>query len=157
MISKFLKTQLVELPIVAASTASRFYFPTQNFLRAKRIMSIQTFTVTDIPTSPQGNALVPTANFKVAYLTLYGENPEPKDADGLPSTGAGEWISRLPLIALHNISNGTDPFVYDLAEFVPRNIVWEKSYVDVIGGLGGASPALSFLFEVGYQGNGGDN
>jgi hypothetical protein len=144
-----IKTQLVELPVTASTTLRKFNFPTQNFLRAKQITSIEILSVTDMSVSPQGNTLPTTANLTSGYLTLYGDNPEKTNADG-------EWMQQIPLPVLHRINNGVDPFVFGLYTLVPRKIVWEKSYIEVFAALGN-NAALSFLFLVGYQGNEGDN
>lgn len=153
------KTQLVEIPIQTAnSTAQQFKFPTQDFLREKFIISIEAYTVTDIPLSPIGNAVITAVNMQNAFLTLYGQNPEAKDGQGIPSSGEGQWMEQIPLITLHRTQNATpDPFVRSLYGMAPRNIVWEKSFVQLAAGqtLGNADP-VSFLFLVGYIGNAGD-
>jgi hypothetical protein len=144
-----IKQQLVELPILANTTLRKFNFPTQNFLRAKNIVSIEIYTVNDMTVSPQGNTLPTTGNLTSGYLTLYGDNPEAKNADG-------EWLQQIALPSLHRINNLIDPFVFGLYTLQPRKIVWEKSYVELFAAAGNTAN-LSFLFLVGYQGNEGDN
>jgi hypothetical protein len=146
---KCIKSQLVENPIVAASTKSRFYFPTQNFLRLKQIVSIEILTNLDASQAPSGNDVTTGADLISGYLTLYGDNPEAANAQG-------EWVQQIPLISLHRINNGVDPFVFGLFNMLPRNIVWEKSYVETFPALT-PDTDTSFLFQVGYLGNEGDN
>lgn len=146
-----IKTTLLELPIVSGSTALSFYFPTQNFLRDKEVVSIETFFNTDVPNSPYtiDNELPTPAQGATAFLTLYGANPEDKSA-------MAEWMELIPLVSLHRINNQADPFVFSLYTLVPRKIVWEKSYITLTAPLG-ADTGVSFLFLIGYQGNDGDN
>jgi hypothetical protein len=147
---KCIKSQLVENPINAGSTKNRYNFPTQNYLRLKQIISIEVLTVNDISVCPSGNDVITEAILKQSFLTLYGDNPEAPNAQG-------EWIEQIPLTALHRISNGTDPFIYGLFNMVPRNIVWEKSYIDIFGTVPTLENNTSFVLNVGYQGNEGDN
>lgn len=143
-----IKTQLVELPINAGSTLQRFYFPQQTFLRSKQICSLETYTVDDLTISPQGNTLPTIANLQSAYLTLYGDDPEDTNAKG-------EWIVQLPLFNLHSLFNITSgaPWQQQIYNLVPRNIVWEKSYIDLGAPLGNIAN-LSFVLNVGYLGTG---
>jgi hypothetical protein len=144
-----IKSQIVENPINAGATKQKFNFPTQNYLRKKQIVSIEIFTSTDQTVSPSNNAVTTAAVNKTGYLTLYGDNPEAPNAQG-------EWIQQIPLSSLHRLSNGVDPFVFGLFNMLPRNIVWEKSYVELFATF---TPDVdtSFLFNVGYMGNEGDN
>jgi hypothetical protein len=144
-----IKSQIVELQVAANSTLQRFTFDTQNFLRLKNIVSLQVYTTNDMTTSPLGNTLPTTANVKGAYLTLYGQNPENTSAQGV-------WLQQIPLWDMHNLINGVDPYVFDLYTLMPRVIVWEKSYIDTTAVLGNDT-ALSWVFNVGYCGNQGDN
>lgn len=146
---KAIKLQLVENPIIAASTKSRIYFPTQNFLRLKQIVSIEVFSNLDASTAPSGNAVATGAMIISGYLTLYGDNPEAPNAQG-------EWVQQIPLSSLHRINNNTDPFVFGLFNMMPRNVVWEKSFVETFPAITPGADT-SFLFQVGYMGNQGDN
>jgi hypothetical protein len=143
------KSTLIELQVQANSTGVNFTFDQQQFLLQKDIISLETFTVTDMPISPLGNILPTAANILNSFLTLYGSNPQ--DAQS-----KGEWLIQIPLITLHRINNGTDPYVWDLYTQVPRNIVWEKSKVTLATGTLGNASTLSFVFNVGYSGNLGD-
>lgn len=149
----------MELPVIANTTLTNPKFPTQDFLRSKFIVSIETFSVHDIAFAPSGNTLPTTANLMASFLTLYGQNPEPVDAQGIPSSGDGQWMENIPLVSLHRATNAVpDPYVRQLYMMKPRVIVWEKSFVSLANGQTlGNSAALSFVFLVGYIGNAGDN
>lgn len=155
------KTQLVEIPVNTITSPNiQFKFPTQDFLREKYIVSIETYNVQDVSNAPNsGNALITAANMITAFLTLYEQNPESKDAQGIPSSGQGQWDELIPLTSLHRVqATAGTPFVRQLHYMVPRIITWEKSYVQLASGtlLGNATP-VSFLFKVGYIGNAGDS
>lgn len=159
-ILQIVKSQLVEIPIqTVGSTAAQYKFPTQDFLRGKYIVGIEAFNVVDMPVSPQsGFALITNANMLASFLTLYEQQPEQTDAQGITSTGEGQWNELMPLISLHRTSNGTSPFVYELSYFTPRIVIWEKSYVQLANGVTlGNGAAVSYVFQVYYIGNGGDN
>jgi len=154
------KTQLVEIPIeTVGTTKTSFKFPTQDFLRGKFIVSIEAFNVSDVPVAPNsGFAVITATNMQNAFLTLYEQNPEPVDAQGIESSGEGQWNELIPLISLHRVQNTTpSPFTRGLTLFQPRVVIWEKSYRQLANGttLGNAA-ATSFLSQVGYVGNAGD-
>src|ERR1700749_281063 len=152
------KTQVLELPVIAGTTLAQFKFPTQDFLRQKYIISIEAFSAVDVPFAPSGTAVITSANLKNAFLQLYGQNPEAVDAQGIKSSGDGTWMDNIPLVAMHRTFNGTDPAVRDLYGMVPRTIIWEKSFVNLANGQTlGNDAAISFLFLVGYIGNAGDS
>lgn len=145
-----IKTVAVELQIDTASTLQVFNFSTQNFLRAKEIVSLEILTPNDVSLTPLGFALPDISVFSSAYLTLYGANPENKNA-------FGDWVQKVPFYSMHRIDNGTDPYVRDLFTLLPRNIVWEKSTISIGTALGNSGGPVSFLLNVGYIGNQGDN
>lgn len=156
---KMIKSQLVELVIPAAPGSLRkFTFETQNFLRLKQIVSLEVLTDLDASVSPQGNTPLTGAQLITGYITFYGKNPEPTvdSGTGKATYSDGEWVQQIPLSTLHRLNNGTDPFVFGLLNMVPRNIVWEKSYVEFFADLGNETSAC-VLFNVGYSGNEGDN
>lgn len=159
-IDQVVKTQLVEISIPTTNTTlTQFKFPTQDFLRGKYIVSIEAFNVVDIPLSPIGNALITYVNMQNAFLTLYEQNPESTDAQGITSSGEGQWNENKPLVTLHRLQNAsTNAYARALTLFTPRVVVWEKSYVQLANSATlGNGAAVSFLFEVGYIGNAGDN
>jgi hypothetical protein len=149
-----IKTQCIELQVTTANTTqTNFTFDQQQFLVQKQIISIETFSADDLPFSPLGNILPTLANLKQCYADFYGANPEDPDAKGY-------WLEKVPLITLHRTVNGSDAYVRDLYTQMPRNLVWEKTKIYLVGGSPGAplgnASALSFVFQVGYQGNLGD-
>jgi hypothetical protein len=152
------KTQIVEIPVAAGTTLGQFKFPTQDFLRQKYIISIETYSVNDVAFAPSGNPLPTEANLKACFLQLYGQNPEAVDAEGIKSSGDGQWMDNIPLVSLHRTFNGVDPAVRDLYGMIPRTIIWEKSFINLANGqvLGNDAP-ISFLLLVGYIGNVGDS
>lgn len=158
---RVIKTTLIELPFTASDSLQKRYFPVQNFLRKKRIISVETYSVNDMPLSPitQSNVLPSTAQLMSATLSMYGDNPEmeynPNDPNS--SLNPAVWMDTIPLVSLHRLNNGADPFVFAIYEMHPRIIVWEKSFVELTAPLGDANPATSFVFLVGYLGNEGDN
>jgi|SRR5579859_192834 hypothetical protein len=147
---KAIKSQLVENPINAGSTKNQFNFPTQNYLRLKQIVSIEVLSTADITVCPSGNDVISSAILKQSFLTIYGDNPEAPNAQG-------QWIEQIPLVSLHRLNNGTDPFVFGLFNMIPRNIVWEKSFITIFGTFTPPSNNTSFVLNVGYMGNEGDN
>lgn len=156
-----IKTTLIELEFLQNDTLQKRYFNAANsaqFLREKDIVSIETYSVNDIPVSPftKTNVLPDSAQFKSASLTLYGNNPEVK-IDSTGSAAPAIWMDTIPLVSLHRLNNLVDPFVFALYSMVPRRISWEKSYIELSAVLGNADAPLSFVFLVGYMGNNGDN
>lgn len=158
-IDQVVKSQLVEIPIsTVSSNLTQFKFPTQDFLRGKYIVGIETFNVVDIPVSPIGNALITYVNMQNSFLTLYEQNPESVDAQTIQSSGEGQWNEGMPLVTLHRLQNAaTDAYARALTLFTPRVVIWEKSYVQLANGTSLANgAAVSFLFQVFYIGNAGD-
>lgn len=163
-----IKTQLVELFVQGApdpgNNNTRFYFVDQPFLRSKNVVSLETYFNSDNLgdgglTSPSGTPVFAGPLVANAYLSLYGNDPETPPRN--PTSGVttapggvvaqGEWIQNFPLLSLHRVNNQTDPFVFAKETFIPRIIVWEKSYV-TIPIAGGFIDNACFLFNVGYTG-----
>ena len=144
-----IKSQIVELVVPANSTQVNFTFNFQQFLGQKNIISLETFTINDMPVSPLGNILPTYAQLSNAFVTFYGQNPEDTSSNGI-------WLSEIPMVTLHRMINGTDPYVRDLYSQMPRVIVWEKSKITLATGNLGNEAQLSFVFQVGYSGNMGD-
>ena len=140
------KVQLIEIAIPgtgSANTQTRVTFPDQPFLRTKYINSLEIYTSNEITTSPLGNAILSSAQLKTGYLSLYGQDPESQQSEGV-------WFQLVPLVDLHRIVNGTDPYVFHPYEIEPRQIQWEKSQFFFSAQLGNTA-ALSILLKVGYQ------
>lgn len=126
MAFKTQKYELVELVLPAATTPqSRYGFPDLPKLRYTSLQAVETFTENSVTISPLGNALIPIAAFKKAYLTLYIN--ERQDA------------YRIPLSSLNRVQNSsTDPFVRSIFEFNSQKVTWDKSYIEF-----GNTPTLS--------------
>lgn len=143
----FTKLQVVELDVtVAQGTSNNYQFTPQTYLSGaepKKITSIETFTSSELTTSPQGVALITPAQMKTSYLTLYFRDGKAANSDGL-------WIRQIPLVAFHRTVSGTDPYVRDLFLLDKPIVIWEKSYIETFPVLGNSSPA-AFVFSVGYE------
>lgn len=156
-----IKTQLVELLVQGVgggNTGTRFYFQDQPFLRSKNLVSLEVYTDADIALSPTNNAVAASAVLSQGFLNLYGNDPETppiNPTSGQTANGGvvsqGEWIQNFPLISLHRVNNQADPFVFMKETFIPRIIVWEKSYINFPVAIG-VTVNTSFLFNVGYVG-----
>ena len=74
------KTQLVEILVPqTSSTLGQFKFGTQDFLRGKYVISLETFDVVDMPIAPtSGYALITSANLLNSFLTTYNRTPKQK-------------------------------------------------------------------------------
>lgn len=143
------KTQIVELVAAGAggapNTLGQINFTPQTYLANKKILSIEVFTGNDLTTSPLGNVVVPTANMKGCYLTLYTSNPD-RDND------FSQWFQQRPLWSFHRVQNGTDPYVKELALIGGNIVSWEKSFVNVFTAGGLANTVnWSFVFDVSYE------
>lgn len=126
--AKHSKSQLIEivLPGVAGgNTQQKIQFPDQPYLRKKPIYAIEILTANDMTTSPQGNAVITSAQMKLSYLTLYLTDPQNVQ-------NVGEWIQLAPFALLHPVQNAaTDPFTRSRFELVGQTIYWEKCYINI--------------------------
>lgn len=143
----FKKLQVVELDVtVAQGTSNNYQFTPQTYLSGaepKKITSIETFTSSELTTSPQGVALITPAQLKTSYLTLYYRDNKTVNSDGL-------WIRQIPLVSFHRAISGTDPYVRDLFLLDKPIIVWEKSYIETYPALANSAP-VAYIFSVGYE------
>lgn len=140
------KTQWVELIVQGVSggnTQNQINFTPQNYLNGMEVLSIETYSVNDVPLSPNQNALPTITQLKSAFLTLYMTDPD-KPSD------IGQWVYNVPLITLHRVQNGTDAFTRELFRLSRSVISWEKSFISVSPALSNTTN-ISFLFNVGYQ------
>lgn len=166
-----IKTQLVELfvkgVVSTGNNNTRFYFTDQPFLRSKSIVSLETYFFEDSAgigesgglLAPSGTPVALAATATSGYLSLYGNDPETPPVN--PTSGVtqapgnvvaqGEWIQQFLLTSLHRINNQASPFVFEKETFIPRIIVWEKSYI-TIPVAGAFTTDFSFIFNVGYMG-----
>jgi hypothetical protein len=140
-----IKSQLIELIFPANSTATKFQFNDQPYLRNKQITGIEAFNANDVSNSPSGNTVVTATQLKQSYITLYLNDP------GAPQN-VGEWIQNVPLTILHRVQNASnDAFVRKPYDMVGQVIYWEKCFLTFSGSLGN-STNVSFLFNVYFKG-----
>lgn len=138
--------EMIEVNIPANSTATRFNVPDQPQLRTDQTMDvvvqgIETFTLTDIPLSPNGVSLPSIAELKQTFLVLY--------------VNGEESIFRIPLLKLHTINNFAEPFnnaEFDTPRFENLLVDWAKSYFFVPTPYGaGVFTTFSFLLGIVYK------
>ena len=149
---KFQKTQLVELQVgLSALSQQRYGFIDQPQLRSEMagtivlIDAIEAYNSDDMTNSPvTGRAIITPAIMKKAGITLYVGNPKTGVAN------KGEYINFCPLISMHRVDSGTNPYVRDLFIVPELGVDWSKSYVSVAPAIGG-STEYSFLFNVYYH------
>lgn len=154
-----IKYQIVEVQVLAGNTQPSFNFPPQPFLLGKKIISVETFTITDMPLSPvYGNPLPTLAQATSLFFSFYGADPDaPSNTQPVATLGQqpaqGLWLRTIPFVSIHRVNNHTDPYVFDLCELVPRNIAWEQSNIltKLAGGLDPGTN-ISIVLLVGYTG-----
>ena len=123
---KVKKSILVEtiIPGVAGgNTGTRFQIPDQPYLRNKKIVAIESYNASDIPTSPSQTAVAAFNQMQGTFLTLYtNEKTNPNKW--------GEFVKLVPLVCLHRMvgAAGAGLFVWHPFELVGQTIIWEKSY-----------------------------
>ncbi len=138
--------EMIETIIPANSTGTRFNFNDQPQLRTDQnadviTQGLEVYDVTDVPLSPNNNALITGANLKQTYLVLY--------------VNGEESLYRIPLVKLHTVNNFADP--YNAGECTtPRfdnlSIDWTKSYLFTPTAYnGGANTLFSVLLGVTYK------
>jgi hypothetical protein len=138
--------EMIETQIPANSTATRFNFNDQPQLRTDQtqdviIQGLETYTITDIPLSPNAVAVATALEMKSTYLVLY--------------VNGEESIFRIPLVKLHTINNFTDAFnngEADTPRFENLLVDWTKSYFLTPAAYGGGVfTTFSFLIGVVYK------
>lgn len=139
--------QLVEIIVPPSSaTATRIQLLDQPYLRNAFTWGLETFTVVDVPTSPQGNAVVTAAQLGSAFLTLYVNDSTPGQTDSL-----GEYINQQPMTVLHNLQNAsTNAFERAKYKMSGQRIQWDKSYITLGTALGNTGANVSFLLNVNF-------
>ena len=110
--------EAVEINVPNGSTLTRYSFPDLPNLRNAQITNIEVYTAGSLSASPlTGSTLMTTQDLKKSFLTLY--------------QGDLQLVYSLPVIRLNEISNGTDPFVYELPIVANMIVSWVKSYVSL--------------------------
>lgn len=139
--------ELVELPIPAASTGTRFPYPDIPQLRDDTtqdivIMGLETFSIDSMPLSANGNTVATLAQLLNSFLTLYIEGEES--------------MRQMPFVRLQPVwqSLATGNLQGLQTELAVENIRvdWNKSYVQAAAPFnGGANPAFSIMLGVWYK------
>jgi hypothetical protein len=123
--------QSIEIPIVSGNTLTRLFFQDQAQLRNAAVNSIAVYTPASITATPvTGSTPATLADLKKATLTLY--------------SGDLQVIYNIPLLSMNNISNGTDPFVFELPVLDGIVISWVKSYIQFSTAPATTNTAVSF-------------
>jgi hypothetical protein len=123
--------QAIEIPIVSGNTLTRLFFQDQAQLRNAAVNAITLYTPGSITATPvTGSTPATLADLKKATLTLY--------------SGDLQVIYNIPLLSLNNISNGTDPWVFELPMLDGIVISWVKSYIQFSTAPATTSTAVSF-------------
>ena len=123
--------QSIEVPIPTGSTLTKYFFQDQAQLRNATIQALQVYTTNTISATPlTGSTMVAAADMKKSFLTLY--------------SGDLQVVWNIPLLAMNNISNGTDPYVFELPIMQGIVISWVKSYVTLATAPGTTGVAYAF-------------
>ena len=123
--------QSIEVPIPTGSTLTKYFFQVQAQLRNATIQALQVYTTNTITATPlTGSTMVAAADMKKSFLTLY--------------SGDLQVVWNIPLLAMNNISNGTDPYVFELPIMQGIVISWVKSYVTLATAPGTTGVAYAF-------------
>ena len=139
------KSQLIELIVPAASTATKIQFPDQPYLRNKQILGIELIVNGDMDASPSNRVPLSLNEFQRSYLTLYLNDVTVPNA-------IGEWIQNVPFVLLHRIQNAAnDPFVREAYNLAGQVIYWEKCFVNFATALAPATD-VSILLNVYFKG-----
>ena len=89
-------------------------------LRDMRITGLEVYFYEDGQISPiTGNGVMLTVNGQNCYLNLYMGDPEnEKDK--------GEFVYRMPLVALHNMQSASGNFTTEIFDYEDLLVQWEK-------------------------------
>ena len=121
---KLQRYESVEVSVPNGSTSTRFYFPDLPNLRNANVTSIVVYTANTLNVTPNtGSTMVAAADMKKSSLTIF--------------SGDTQEFYNIPLLAFNNVSNGTDPFVYELPQIQGDRagsgiiVSWVKSYISL--------------------------
>ena len=111
--------QLVEATVLQSSTATKFYFPDQPYLRFVSLLNLVVYTPNVVSYSVlSGNPLLSVANLQKTFLVLYYNDKES--------------VQYMPILELNRIasnSSSADPYAFAITPFAGQQIVWTKSYI----------------------------
>lgn len=131
--------EAIEVPVPAASTLTRFYFPDQPNLRNAMIQGIQIYYAEQITATPlTGSTPVTIADMRKSFITLY--------------SGDLGLVNNLPLLALSDMSDYSTvnaSSVFNLPNFQNMIISWTKCYISLPTAL--ATPGVAYSFGVYYK------
>jgi len=127
----------VEIAVPTGSTGTRFYFPDLPNLRNANIIALQLYTPATLSVTPNtGSTMVTLADLKKSSINLF--------------SGDAQLVYNAPLLTFNPISNGTDPFIYELP-IIQGNTIgsgmvisWVKSYVNLPTALSTTNVAYAF-------------
>lgn len=155
---KFNKYQYVELQIQPGQ-ANPFFTP-QQYLRNRQIFSAEVFTGSDLSGSRSDTVAATTGMIQGMFLNFYCTDVNlPVQAVPNSSTvngqGWGNWFRDVPLIRLHQVQNGTDPYVREPFELYGEQIDFEQSYLNIDATAQGlitdGGVPVSVIFGFGYK------
>lgn len=131
------------IDLTVTPTGTQFNFQDFPQLRNAPIYGMDFYTPGTLTVSPlSGLALLPLANIKTAFMSIYMVTRPPGNSWGL-------YINQHPLINFNRTSNGTDPFVYDFTQFSGQIIQWQKCFIRLTTAVGGGT-SYACYFQVWY-------
>jgi hypothetical protein len=141
------RSQMIECVInPSQSNLTTLPFPDQPYLRTVETYGIEVYNVDDIPTSPEGNAVVSGAVMSGATLNFYCNDPDNQMAFGL-------FQQNVPFTRMHNTTNASfDPFNRVPYKMRGQKIYWEKCQIVLPNGNPlGNTANVSFLLMVYFR------
>lgn len=138
--------------IVPVGTTFKIQIQDQQLLQGARITDLEVFSSNDISVSPLGNRVIGIADLITGYFNAYASDPTvPFIPNANNNNNAGLWLSPVPLVDMHKVQTGTDPFVRDGFRLAGNSTVfWGKSDFAFPDGLVTADTPQSLLMRVSY-------
>jgi hypothetical protein len=108
------------------------------------IIGIEAYHVDIMPISPISNLpLCTVARLQRTFLNMYY-------APNFSPLGAGEYITKHPLVSLVNVSEGANPFVYDRQVFDRQIMQWDKCEIFSPLIFSDEGTSYAFVFNITY-------
>jgi hypothetical protein len=108
------------------------------------ITGIEAYHVDIMPISPLSNLpLCTVTRLKKTFLNMYY-------APNFSNLGAGEYITKHPLVSLINVDQGTNPFVFDRQVFDRQIMQWDKCEIFSPTVFSDEETAYAFVFNISY-------
>lgn len=133
-------SQTAEIRVPGGATNSRFYFNNLPNLRCKPVMSVQTYSVSNVAVAPSQTPVINNIVAGVAFLTLVTSD----NVEVIKEIPYGELFSTATTAAANPVNN----ILHTIAS-IP--IVWEKSYITLGATAGIAATDEVFLFNIYYK------